>query len=134
MLAGGRRVAIERDGPLPIIADRDRLTQALMNLIDNAVRHTPNDGLISLTSRRDGATAVAIVANAGEPIEARHLGHLFERFYRVPATDGSERTGDHAGLGLPIVRAIVEASGGSAAVSSDAVATRFEIRLPVAAT
>ncbi len=134
VIAGGRRVAVERNGPLPIVADRDRLTQALMNLVDNAVRHTPGDGLITLTTRRDGSTAVAVVANEGEPIDARHLPHLFERFYRVRAVDGSERPGDHAGLGLSIVRAIAEASGGTAAVSSDQMATRFEVRLPLVET
>ncbi len=131
VIAGGRRVTVESDGPLPILADRDRLTQALMNLIDNAVRHTPEDGLITLRSRRDGTTAVAVVANEGDPIDSRHLPHLFERFYRVRAGEGPERPGDHAGLGLPIVRAILEASGGAATVSSDAVATRFELRLPL---
>jgi len=131
VIAGGRRVSVERDGPLPIVADRDRLTQALMNLVDNAVRHTPEDGLISLTSHRDGSTAVAVVANEGEQIDSRHLPHLFERFYRVRPANGSERAGHHAGLGLPIVRAIAEASGGAAAVSSDRQATRFELRLPL---
>jgi two-component system OmpR family sensor kinase len=131
VIAGGRRVAIERDGPLPIVADRDRLTQALMNLVDNAVRHTPEDGLISLSTRRDGSTAVAVVSNEGEPIDSRHLPHLFERFYRIRSDGGPERPGDHAGLGLPIVRAIAEASGGAASVSSDQAATRFEVRLPL---
>jgi signal transduction histidine kinase len=102
-----------------------------MNLIDNAVRHTPEDGLISLSSRRDGSTAVAVVANDGEPIDARHLPHLFERFYRVKGGEDADRPGNHAGLGLPIVRAILEASGGVATVSSEGVATRFELRLPL---
>jgi two-component system OmpR family sensor kinase len=134
VIAGGRRIAVERDGPLPVVADRDRLTQALMNLVDNAVRHTPENGLISLSTRRDGMTAIATVANEGQPIEARHLPHLFERFYRVRSDDGRERPGDHAGLGLPIVRAIAEASGGSAAVLSDEDGTRFEIRLSLVET
>lgn len=130
VIAGGRRVAVESDGPLPILADRDRLTQAFMNLIDNAVRNTPEDGLISLRTNREGSTAVAVVANEGEPIDSRHLPHLFERFYRVRSGEGHQ-AGDHAGLGLPIVRAILEASGGAATVSSDAAATRFELRLPL---
>jgi two-component system OmpR family sensor kinase len=134
VIAGGRRVAIERDGPLPVMADPDRLTQALMNLVDNAVRHTPENGLISLSTRRDGSTAIAMVANEGEQIDSSHLPHLFERFYRVRPGDGRERPGDHAGLGLPIVRAIAEASGGAASVSSDRSATRFEIRLPIVET
>jgi two-component system, OmpR family, sensor kinase len=131
VIAGDRRVAIERDGPLPVVADRDRLTQALMNLVDNAVRHTPVEGLITVTARRDGDSAVAEVANEGEPIEPRHLPHLFERFYRVRGVDAAENAGDHAGLGLPIVRAIAEASGGSVGVESKGETTRFEVRLPI---
>jgi signal transduction histidine kinase len=131
VIAGDRRVAIERDGPLPVVADRDRLTQALMNLVDNAVRHTPVEGLITVTARRDGDSAVAEVANEGEPIEPRHLPHLFERFYRVRGVDAAEHAGDHAGLGLPIVRAIAEASGGSVGVESKGETTRFEVRLPI---
>jgi two-component system OmpR family sensor kinase len=130
-IAGDRRIAVERDGPLPVEADPDRLTQALMNLIDNAIRHTAEAGLITLTSRRDGSTAVATVANEGDPIEARHLPHLFERFYRVDRGEGFDRTGGHAGLGLPIVRAITEAAGGAVSVSSEHGATRFEVRLPL---
>jgi two-component system OmpR family sensor kinase len=131
VIADGRRVAIERDGPLPIVVDRDRLTQALMNLVDNAVRNTPADGLITLAASRDGAAAVATVANEGQPIEPRHLSHLFERFYRVRASDGDHGPGDHAGLGLPIVRAIAEASGGSVEVASEGTLTRFAVRLPL---
>jgi two-component system sensor histidine kinase BaeS len=124
-------VEIERDGPLPVLADRDRLTQAVMNLVDNAVRHTPTNGLITLATRRDGPSALVIVSNEGEAIGAEHVPHLFERFYRVRRVDGSERPGDHAGLGLPIVRAIAEALGGSVGVASDIRTTRFEIRLPL---
>jgi two-component system OmpR family sensor kinase len=131
IIAEGRRVEIETDGRLPVVADRDRMTQAVMNLVDNAVRHTPAGGRITLTTRRDGPAAVAIVANEGEPIESEHLPHLFERFYRIRRPDGSERPGDHAGLGLSIVRAIVEASGGIVSVASDRTATRFEVRLPL---
>ena len=135
IIADGRRITIERDGPLPIVADRDRLTQALMNLVDNAVRHTPANGLITLAASRDGMLAVATVANEGAPIDPRHLPHLFERFYRIRATvpgNGlGSGPGDHAGLGLPIVRAIAEASGGSVDVASDGALTRFAVRLPL---
>ncbi|HET9456662.1 MAG TPA: ATP-binding protein [Candidatus Limnocylindrales bacterium] len=131
VIADGRRVAIERDGPLPIVADRDRLTQALMNLVDNAVRHTPSDGLISLAAARDGASAVATVSNEGRPIDPRHLPHVFERFYRVSPAEGDDGRSGHAGLGLPIVRAIAEASGGSVEVASDDRVTRFAVRLPL---
>lgn len=131
VIADGRRVAIERDGPLPIVADRDRLTQALMNLVDNAVRHTPADGLITLAAAREGPSAVATVSNEGRPIDPRHLPHVFERFYRVSTAEGDDGRSGHAGLGLPIVRAIAEASGGSVEVASEDRVTRFVVRLPL---
>jgi len=131
VIADGRRVAIERNGPLPIVADRDRLTQALMNLVDNAVRHTPADGLISLAAAREGPSAVATVSNEGRPIDPRHLPHVFERFYRVSTAEGDDGRSGHAGLGLPIVRAIAEASGGSVEVASEDRVTRFVVRLPL---
>ncbi|HET9520687.1 MAG TPA: HAMP domain-containing sensor histidine kinase [Candidatus Limnocylindrales bacterium] len=133
VIAGGRRVAVERDGSLPVEVDPDRLTQALMNLVDNAVRHTPGAGTITLSASRDGMTAVAAVANDGDPIDARHLPHLFERFYRGDRPEGSDREAGHAGLGLPIVRAIAEAAGGTVTVTSDQRKTRFAIRLPISA-
>jgi two-component system OmpR family sensor kinase len=127
-----RRVEIIRDGPLPIVADPDRLTQALMNLVDNAIRHAPIGGLVRLTSSRDRGEAVAEVSNEGDPLAAEDLGRLFDRFYRA---DKATMPGDgsHAGLGLAIVKAIVEASGGTVAAASDPTGTRFSIRLPLTA-
>ena len=123
-----RRISVERDGPLPVIADRDRLTQALLNLVDNAVRHAPTGGLVRLSGRRDDRWIVAEVHNEGAPISPEHLPHLFDRFYRA---DRSVEPGRHAGLGLAIVRAIVEALGGTVTASSDASGTRFVVRLPI---
>jgi len=132
VMAMGQTVAIERDGPLPVSADRDRVTQAVMNLLDNAVRHSPAGGTIRLTTHRAGGAAVVTVANEGRPIDPDHLPHLFERFYRVRSDDDADAPGRHAGLGLPIVKAIAEASGGGVAVFSDGGRTTFEIRLPLA--
>jgi len=135
VMAAGRVVIVERDGPLPVAVDRDRVTQAVMNLVDNAVRHAPEGGTIRLGARRSGADAVVSVANDGRTIDPQHLPHLFERFYRVRmTTDVADAPGRHAGLGLPIVKAIAEASGGAVRVASDAGQTMFEIRLPLLAT
>ena len=134
VMATGQTVVVERDGPLPVSADRDRVTQAVMNLVDNAVRHAPAGGTIRLTTRRDEGDAVVSVANDGRSIDPEHLPHLFERFYRVRSDDNAEAPGRHAGLGLPIVKAIAEASGGGVAVVSDGGQTAFEIRLPLLAT
>jgi two-component system sensor histidine kinase BaeS len=130
VIAGRRRIAVERDGPLLVDVDPDRITQAIMNLVDNAVRHTNESGTITLSTSREGVTAVATVANEGDPIDARDLPHLFERFYRAERPEGDQAAG-HAGLGLPIVRAIAESAGGAVAVTSDGRETRFEVRLPI---
>ena len=123
-----RRVQVELDGPLPVVADRDRLTQALLNLVDNAVRHAPPGGLVRLAGRREAGSVAAEVYNAGAQIPSEHLPRLFDRFYR---SDRSIEPGRHAGLGLAIVKAIVEASGGTVSVTSDASGTTFVVRLTV---
>ena len=126
-----QRIEVVRDGPVPVVADPDRLTQALMNLVDNAVRHTPPGGEVRLTVERRENLAVAEVRNDGAAIAPEDLDHVFDRFYRV--TDGAASpNGHHAGLGLAIVKAIAEASGGRAAASSDAAGTSFSILLPAA--
>ncbi|HEX5824941.1 MAG TPA: HAMP domain-containing sensor histidine kinase, partial [Candidatus Limnocylindrales bacterium] len=127
-----RRVEIVRDGPLPIVADPDRLTQALMNLVDNAIRHAPVGGLVRLTSSRDRGEAVAEVSNEGDPLAATDVDRVFDRFYRAD-TATTPTDGPHAGLGLAIVKAIVEASGGTVSAASDLTGTRFSIRLPITA-
>ena len=127
VMGQGQRIAVELDGPLPVVADRDRLTQALLNLVDNAVRHAPASGLVRLAGRRDDGSVVAEIYNEGPAIPAEHLPHLFDRFYRA---DRSVEPGRHAGLGLAIVKAIIEASGGTVSVSSDATGTRFVVSMP----
>jgi signal transduction histidine kinase len=129
VIAPDREVALVRDGPLPVVADPDRVTQAVMNLVDNAVRHTPAGGAIRITAARDDAEAVVTVANQGLPIPAGDLPRVFDRFFQ--ARDVPGRNGQHAGLGLAIVKAIVEASGGTVGATSDPNETRFEIRLPM---
>jgi two-component system, OmpR family, sensor kinase len=126
-----RHIEVVRNGPVPVVADPDRLTQALMNLVDNAVRHTPPGGGVRLSVERRVDTAVAEVRNAGAAIAQEDLERVFDRFYRV--TNGAaSQGGQHAGLGLAIVKAIAEASGGHAAVSSDVAGTTFSILLPAA--
>jgi two-component system sensor histidine kinase BaeS len=129
VIAPDREIALVRDGPLPVVADPDRVTQAVMNLVDNAVRHTPVGGAIRITAARDDAEAVVAVANAGTPIPPGDLPRVFDRFFQAGDVPG--RNGQHAGLGLAIVKAIVEASGGTVGATSDPNETRFEIRLPM---
>jgi two-component system OmpR family sensor kinase len=123
-----RRVEITRDGALPVLVDPDRLTQALMNLVDNAVRHTPPGGMIRIASRGVEGTAIAEITNEGDPIPSDELAHVFDRFYRA-RNNAAARQG-HAGLGLAIVKAIAESAGGNVSATSDANGTRFSIALP----
>ena len=106
-------------------ADRGRIAQVFSNLVGNAVKFTPAEGVVSLTGRRVGAEVEFVVANSGAGIAPDHIPHLFDRFWK--ATKGS-RSG--AGLGLFIVKGIVESHGGSVEVtSSPADGTRFTFRL-----
>lgn len=97
-----------------LYADRERLTQVLYNLLDNALRHTPVGGQIVLRLE-DGTQQVRLeVADSGPGIPPEHLPHLFERFYRADAARGREAGG--SGLGLAIVSALVQAHGGTVGV------------------
>jgi two-component system, OmpR family, sensor histidine kinase KdpD len=89
--------------------DGTLIEQVLMNLLDNAIQHTPDGSGIRITVRREDAKAVFEVSDQGNGIEPEALPHLFERFFTRKAT-GTERKG--AGLGLSICKAIVEAHGG----------------------
>lgn len=126
-----RSVTVDRDGPLPIVADPDRLTQAMMNLVDNAVRHTPPGGTVRISATRVDEDAVVAVANTGAPIPPEDLPRVFDRFFRADTAKGGQN-GGHAGLGLAIVKAIAEASGGGVRATSDDRETRFAIHLPLA--
>jgi len=127
VMSGDHSVEVVRDSPLTVVADRDRLTQALLNLVDNAVRHARPGGVVRLSGRRDGGSVVLEVFDEGDPIRPEDLPRLFDRFYRA---DRTREPGRHAGLGLAIVKAIVEASGGTISASSGEDGTRFTIRLP----
>jgi len=109
--------------------DRDQLGQVFVNLLDNALRHTPAGGRVTLSARSEGDRVVASVEDTGPGIAAAHLPHLFERFYRVEPSR-SPRSGG-AGLGLAIVREIVLSHDGRIEVSSVlGEGTRFDVTLP----
>ena len=88
----------------------------LDNLVYNALRHTPEGGSIALGIKRRGDRAVLTVADTGEGIDAGHLPHIFERFYKVSPERG-EKDGS-SGLGLYIVKTTAEAMGGTVEVES----------------
>jgi len=107
-------------------ADPDRLGQALQNLAANALRHTPDDGQVSLSARKSPDGIVIRVRDSGPGIAPQHLPLIFDRFYKA---DASRKAGGGSGLGLSIVRAIVERHGGTITARNDNGAV-FEIVLP----
>lgn len=117
-------------GPLMVNADAARMTQVIQNLLANALRHTSPGGHITLNVSAGADDVKITVADDGAGIEPEHLPHVFERFYR---TDRSRsRNSGGAGLGLAIVRAIVEAHGGTVAAHSEGVGrgSSFTVILP----
>ena len=110
-----------------VIADADRLEQALQNLAANAIRHTPEGGQIRLTAEKQGPEIVLTVRDSGPGIPSEHLTLIFNRFYK---TDASRKaTGGGSGLGLSIAKAIVERHGGTI-TARNRNGAEFEIRLP----
>ncbi|MGC3892151.1 heavy metal sensor histidine kinase [Pseudomonas urmiensis] len=125
-LAEESNVQLLREGAATIEGDRHMLRRALSNLLDNALRFTPQGGTIKVSL----AAGLSItVANTGPAIEAGALQRLFDRFYRA---DPARREGssEHAGLGLAITRSIVQAHGGGIRAECEGGWTRFVINLP----
>jgi signal transduction histidine kinase len=127
------RSAVEAGAEI-LYGDSMRLEQALENLVGNALRHTPAGGEIELRAEVDEGAVVLSVSDTGHGIPREHVPFVFDRFYKVdPARAGERPIG--SGLGLSIVKAIVERHGGTISLLSDpGVATVFMIRLPVSAS
>jgi signal transduction histidine kinase len=124
----------------PLQVDPERIGQVLTNLLDNALRHTPPGGSVTVTARtasagRPGSAPAAValvVTDTGEGIAAEHLPHVFERFYRVD--QARDRAHGGSGIGLAIVKALTEAHGGTVRVASDGPGqgAQFTVCLPAA--
>jgi PAS domain S-box-containing protein len=105
------------DARLPIVlGDRDRLIQVVSNLVNNAVKYSPEGGTVTLTSHVEGKYALISVTDTGIGIPAEEIGHVFERFRRVRS--GAAQSIPGTGLGLTIVKQIVEMHGGKIWVES----------------
>jgi signal transduction histidine kinase len=115
-----------------IVADPDRLDQALSNLVANALRHTPPGSAIDLDAAASADGCQLSVVDSGTGIAPEHVAHVFERFYKVDASRTSGLSG--SGLGLSIAKAIVERYGGTITVTSRPGRTAFVITLPHTAT
>ncbi len=131
LLAEDRKIRLTLDThPVPLVlGDDGRLTQLLINLLDNALAHTQPEGTVTVRLRPEEAQVVLDVDDTGPGIAPEHLPHLFERFYRGdPARD---RESGGAGLGLAIVKEIAEVHGGTVrAASTLGKGSVFTLTLP----
>jgi len=119
----GVTISTETPETLPISADPDRLSQIILNLLSNALRATPRGGTVTLAAGREGGETRLSVTDTGCGIDPRHLPHIFERFYRGE--------GGGMGIGLAIVRELVDAHGWRIAVqSAPGRGTCFTITIP----
>lgn len=107
--------------------DGDALRRVCAILLDNAIEHTPENGDIQMTLRKQGKHPVITVVNTGSPIPKADLPHIFERFYRVEK-ERNGKTG-HFGLGLSIAKTIVEAHHGTITAKNDPGLVTFTVRL-----
>jgi heavy metal sensor kinase len=127
--AKGVRLAVEAADDVAVTADRTRLEQAAANLIDNAVKYTPAGGRVDVEIGRTGSVALLRVRDTGPGIPADELPRIFDRLFRGDRS----RAERGLGLGLSLVKAIVEAHGGTVAVDSSVGAgSMFTVALPLA--
>jgi signal transduction histidine kinase len=137
--ADAKRVALNTivdPAPPPIVADPERLQQVIWNLLSNAITFTPSGGRVDVRLESDGAAAdtiAIVVTDTGAGIAPQFLPHVFERFRQ--ADGGSRRRHGGLGLGLAIVRHLVELHGGTVSAESEGEGrgATFRVRLPVRA-
>jgi heavy metal sensor kinase len=132
ILADERRIKLsfESQSVPSVLGDAQWLKQALINLLDNALRYTPSGGAVTVRLQAVGEGIAVAVEDTGHGIEPDHLPHLFERFYRTDWARAKDSGG--TGLGLPIVKEIAEAHGGAVTVASQVdKGSVFTLRLPV---
>ena len=133
-VAAGIQLDLQVDTDLPAVSvDVDRISQVLGNLIDNALRHTPEGGRIAIQGVAQDGVVTLTVSDTGEGIAPEHLPYVFERFYRVDTA--RDRASGGSGIGLAIARAFVEAHGGRVRAESDGpgAGARLTVTLPAEA-
>ena len=116
-LASGKAVEVKKDIEGGIYANIDvgLMTRLVQNLVENAIKYTPEGGHVAVTLRRDGGELALSVADDGIGIAKKDLPHIYDRFWQADASRGADRG---SGLGLSMVKQIAEAHGGSISVKS----------------
>ncbi|MGH9935151.1 MAG: ATP-binding protein [Blastocatellia bacterium] len=142
VLATRKGVTVEaaESAEVPYYGDEHLLRQMLLNLLDNAIRHTPAGGSVRVSLAQGDSTCEVVVADTGEGIPVEAQPHIFERFYRADKarsrsganSNGANNSGGGAGLGLSIALWVAEAHGGTIQlVHSDPTGTVFAVALPL---
>jgi signal transduction histidine kinase len=124
----GLRLEADVPATLAARANPDHLAQVLNNLMSNAIRYSSPGGSVAVRAERRSADILVSIANTGDQIPADDVPRLFERFYRVEKSRDRARGG--AGIGLAIVKQLVEAAGGRVGAESGGGTTRFWFSLP----
>lgn len=126
----GPRVSLQHTMPVSVYGNADQLKQAIVALLDNALKYTPQEGYISLSLSRANEFAIIKVRDTGIGISPEELPHIFERFYRADRARPRDRGG--SGLGLAIVQGIVQGHQGSIEVESiPGKGSTFTLKLPI---
>ena len=129
LLARDRTVELKPGPAITLLADPDALKEILFNLVDNAVQHTEEGGVITLGWRTTSGYVELWVADDGEGVALDDLPHIFEPFYRGDSSRARRQGG--SGLGLALVQALAQAHGGRVAVeSAPGQGARFTVKLP----
>jgi two-component system OmpR family sensor kinase len=133
VVARGIKVTLGAEDQAIIIGDRDRLKQVLLNLVDNAIKYTPQGGEVTLSLTKDSTWVKIAVQDTGIGIAPDHIPNLFDRFYRVDKARSRDAGG--SGLGLAIAKSVVEAHNGKITVESEVgKGSTFTVWLPLPET
>ena len=126
-------LSLESDGELPVLADETLLTRMLLNLLDNAIKYTPQNGKVTVTTSHLAGPLLSVADN-GPGIPTQFQSRIFERFFRADQARSRANSGGGAGLGLAIAQWIAEAHHGKLELTrSDSSGTIFTVHLPAAA-
>lgn len=129
ILAKNLDVDIDFDDRLIVNGDRDHVFRAVYNLVDNAVKFIDNGGKLTLRAHAEHGLCAFSIKNTGAGISPEDISHVFDRFYKTDRSRSQDRTG--AGLGLYIVKNIINLHGGDISVRSDGGETEFSLTLPL---